>query len=189
LDRRITDLNSAEFAQLCTCFRHTAYRLETLQQYGVGYEDQSFRAYLAGEPMKADQASDEWTAVIRDAIAGGKIFQPVHLVREPLSDYMRYELEWWYEPNSEAGDDVRLLPARQVPAGELATFGALGDYWLFDSSDLWVMEYDGDGKFVQMEQVSDPGVIVSRTYWRDAALHYAIPYIDYMRRTELRAAS
>jgi hypothetical protein len=30
------------------------------------------------------------------------------------------------------------------------------DYWLFDSSDLWVMEYGDDGAFLSIEQVSEP---------------------------------
>ena len=34
-----------------------------------------------------------------------------------------------------------------------------------------------------------PAVIVRHAYWRDAALHQAIPYRDYMRRAELLAAS
>ncbi len=113
MGRRITDLDSAEFAALFTSFRHTAYRLETLQQYGVGYEDQSFRTFLAGEPPVTDPARDEWTSMIRAAVTDGKTFQRIHLVTEPLSDYLRYELEWWYRPNTEAGDDVRILP--QVP--------------------------------------------------------------------------
>jgi hypothetical protein len=187
--RRITDLNSPEFAALFTSFRHTAYRLEALQHYGVGYEDESFRAFAAGEALEADPARDDWTSVVRCAAGDGKIFQRVHLVTEPLSDYLRYEFAWWYGPNTEAGDDVRILPAYLVPAGELGTLGTLADYWLFDSSDLWIMQYGEDGAFVEALQVTDPGTVVTRAYWRDAALHYAIPYAEYVRRAELLAAS
>jgi hypothetical protein len=189
MGRRITDLDSAEFAALFTSFRHTAYRLETLQQYGVGYEDESFRTFLADEAPETDQARDKWTSMVRAAVANGKTFQRIHLVSEPLSDYLRYELEWWYRPNTEAGDDVRILPEYMVPAGELPTLAALGDYWLFDSRDLWVMRYHSDGRFQYAEQITDPAAIVIRSYWRDAALHYALPYTDYVRRAALRSAS
>ncbi|MGH3237423.1 MAG: DUF6879 family protein, partial [Streptosporangiaceae bacterium] len=50
MGRRITDLDSPEFAALFTSFRYTAYRLEALQHYGVGYEDESFRAFASGSP-------------------------------------------------------------------------------------------------------------------------------------------
>ena len=33
----------------------------------------------------------------------------MHVIEEPLSDYMRFELEV-YAPNVEAGEDVRLIP-------------------------------------------------------------------------------
>jgi hypothetical protein len=128
--------------------------------------------------------------MLQGAAAAGKIMQRVHLVNdEPLSDYLRYELGWSYPPNVEAGEDIRILPASRVPQGALPALCTLDDYWLFDSSDLWVMTYDADGGFEHMRQVTDPGVIVSHAYWRDAALHYAIPYADYMRRRELLAAS
>ena len=189
MGRCITDLNSPEFAALFAAFKYTAYRLETLQQYGVGYEDESFRAFATGKPLRADPARDEWTAMIRSATAQGKAFQRVHVVTEPLSEYLRYEMAWWYGPNVDAGDDVRILPADCDRADDLVALRELPDYWLFDSSDLWVMNYDTAGQFRYAEQASDPGVIVTHAHWRDAAMHYAIPYTDYLRRKPLLASS
>lgn len=189
MGRRITNLDSTEFAALFTGFKHTAYRLETLQHYGVGYEDESFRAFASGKPLAADPARDEWGATIRGAVAQGKSFERVHLVNEPLSEYLRYEMAWWYGPNAELGDNVRILPAHRQTTGELATLGTLSDYWLFDSSDLWIMNYGGDGSFRCAEQVTDTGIIVRHAYWRDAAMHYAVPYAEYTRRERLPTAS
>jgi Family of unknown function (DUF6879) len=186
---RITSVTSPAFDELFRSFKHTAYRLETLQAYDVSYEIEPYRAFLAGRPRPQDASKNAWTAMLAASAAAGKIVQRVHLLHEPLTDYLRYELEWSYPPNIEAGEDIRILPASQVPAGDLSRLGVIGDYWLFDSSDLWVMSYNPDGAFRYIEQVSDPGRIVARAYWRDAALHYAIPYADYMRRRELLAAS
>ncbi|MGH3235380.1 MAG: DUF6879 family protein, partial [Streptosporangiaceae bacterium] len=140
-------------------------------------------------PLANDPARDEWTTMVRAAVTDGKVFQRVHLVAEPLTAYVRYEMTWWYGPNAQAGDDVRILPANQVPAGVLPSLCTLDDYWLFDSGELWIMYYAPDGAFRHAEQISDPAAIVSACYWRDAALHYAVPYADYMRRAELLAAS
>ncbi len=114
------------------------------------------------------------------------------MVREPLTDYLRYELGRSYPPNVEAGEDIRILVARpgQWPMstrGEILP--GLKDYWLFDSSDLWVMEYADDGTFLYIEQVTEPAMIVTAARRRDAALHQAIQYRDYMRRAQLLAAS
>ncbi len=189
---RITDVTSSEFDALFTSFDHTAYRLETLQVYDVSYEIEPYEAFLAGHPQPYDPAKDQWVSMIRDAVRSGKVFQRVHLVREPLTDYLRYELGQSYPPNVEAGEDIRILVAQpgQWPMsarGEILP--GLKDYWLFDSSDLWVMEYADDGTFLSIEQVTEPDMIVTAARRRDAALHQAIPYRDYMRRAQLLAAS
>jgi hypothetical protein len=177
MGKRITDVASDEFGELFTSFGHTAYRLETLQRYDVSYEEDTYAAFLAGRPSYPDMAKNAWTGMISQAVAAGKSFRRVHVVSEPLTDYLRYEIEWSYGPNVAAGEDIRVLPGQP---------GALGlpdhDYWLFDSRDLWVMEYDGDGRFLHAEQVSDPAVIVDHNYWRDKALSLAMPYVGYMNR-------
>lgn len=185
---RITSVTSPEFDALFTSFKHTAYRLETLQVYDVSYEIEPYRAFLAGKPRPRDTAKNAWTAMLANSAADGKIVQRVHLVNEPLTDYLRYELGWSYPPNVEAGEDIRILPIDAIPA-DLERSGVPGDYWLFDSSDLWVMHYDDDGAFLCIEQMSEPEAIVKCAYWRDAALHRAIPYHEYMRRRALLAAS
>jgi hypothetical protein len=43
------------------------------------------------------------------------------------------------------------------------------------------MVYDDEGRFLYAELVSDPAEIIRHAYWRDAALHHAIPYQQYVR--------
>ena len=115
--------------------------------------------------------------MIRNSIADGKKLQRVHVVVEPPTDYIRYELMWSYAPNVAAGEDIRILP---TPPGQWPDLPRR-DYWLFDSRDLWAMAYDGEGRFLYAELVTDPAEIVRHAYWRDAALHHAISYQQYLR--------
>ena len=185
MGRRIEDVTSAEFDALFTSFKYTAYRLETLQAYDVSYEVEPFQAFMAGHPRPADSSKDQWVGMIKAAVEAGKVFQRVHVVIEPLTAYLRYELGWSYPPNVEAGEDIRILPVKSGRWPVLPRH----DYWLFDSSDLWVMEYTDDGTFRWIERIYDPGMTVRHAYWRDAALHEAIPYRDYIQRAGLLAAS
>jgi hypothetical protein len=185
MGRRITDLTSAEFDAIFTSFEHTAYRLETFQAYDVSYEVEPYEAFMAGHPRPSDSSKDQWVGMIEAAVEAGKVFRRVHVVTEPLTDYLRYELGWSYPPNVEVGEDIRILPTQ---AGHWPALPR-HDYWLFDSSDLWVMDYADDGTFRWIEQVDDPNTIVRHAFWRDAALHLAVPYRDYMQRAELLAAS
>ena len=191
MGRRITDVTSAEFDALFTSFEHTAYRLETLQAYDVSYETEPYHAFISGHPRPRDPSKNQWVSMISDAVGAGKVFQRVHVVTEPLTDYLRYELGWSYPPNVEAGEGSASLSRSRGVAdvGPRRDPAALQDYWLFDSSDLWVMEYADDGRFLYIEQVTEPAAIVTAARRRDAALHYAIPYRDYMRRAEMLAAS
>lgn len=176
--RRIDTLGE-DFGQLFARFEHTAYRLETLQHYSIPYEDEPLRRFNTGLTRPADSAKDEWTSFLREAVSVGKTIQRVHLVQEPPSDYLRYELAWSYDESVEAGEDVRIIPflPDQWP-GSLPDH----DYWLFDSRDLWVMTYDDAGRFLYTELSEDAAEIVRHGYWRDTALHQAISYDEYMQR-------
>jgi hypothetical protein len=178
MGRRIESVTSAEFDELFTRFEHTAYRLETLQQYDVSYEEESYAVFLAGHPAPTDAAKNEWTNMIAAAASSGKSFRRVHIINEPLSDYLRYEIGWSYGPNVQAGEDVRILVGQPGPLGLPGR-----DYWLFDSRDLWVMEYDDEGRFIYAERIDDPAVIVEHCYWRDKALHLSTPYGDYINHS------
>nr|WP_245714689.1 DUF6879 family protein [Micromonospora inyonensis] len=90
---------------------------------------------------------------MRAAVSAGKRMHRVHVVVEPLSDYVRFECGWAYEHTVEAGEDVRLIGVAgdDWPAG-LPHY----DYWLFDSSQLVAMYYDQAGRFVSGELITEP---------------------------------
>ena len=184
---RIDSVDSEEFGRLFASFRYTAYRLEALQWYDVSYEREPVRRFVAGDTHVTDPTKPEWVSVIRNAVSTGRRMERVHVVTEPLSEYIRYELTCSYGPNVAAGEDIRILPVRQ---GEWPGDLPREDYWLFDSSDLWSMTYDDAGAFLHADLIRDPAAIVRACYWRDAAMHQAITYDEYMRRTPgLRRAS
>ena len=73
MGRRITDVTSPEFDALFTSFKHTAYRLETLQQYDVSYEVGA----LPGVPCRAAAAArlrprTRGSSMITDATRPGR---------------------------------------------------------------------------------------------------------------------
>ena len=175
---------AGEFDRLFTEFRYTAYRLETLQRYAMPYEEESFRLFLAGESRPNDPEKRRWVAVLRAALGSGKRMQRVHVVTEPLSDYMRFELTWGYEDNVRAGEDIRIYSVKEGdwPAGLVAH-----DYWLFDSRQLVIMRYDNKGALRGADLIDDPAEVVQHNYWRDLALYGAVRYVDYeARRRNLR---
>jgi hypothetical protein len=169
--------------ELFTSFRYTAYRLEAALY--PAEEQAALERFLAGEPLTPDPELDGWTDLVAEATGAGKVMRRVHLISPRLTGdpYFRYECAA-YQLHAEAGEDIRIWVA------DLPEVGPLWDYWLFDSSRLWIMNYDEGGLFTDAEQVTSPAQIVQHAYWRDVAWHHATPLWDYLDLApELRQAS
>jgi hypothetical protein len=106
----------------------------------------------------------------------------VHIVEEPLSDYVRFECAWAYEHTTLAGEEVRIIPVAEGTWPDLPR----DDYWLFDSSLLVSMRYDDDGVYEAAELVDDPARIVEANHWRDQAIYQSIPYRTFANRYDSR---
>jgi hypothetical protein len=172
-DGRITDL--AQLLDLFESIENSMYRLETLQAYHVAYERARFEAFLAGD--RIDLTPGPWQQLIRKHHRAGRAAQRVHVVLEPLSDYLRYELATTYRRNLAAGEVVGIIPTsgcRWPPAVPSR------DYWLFDDRDLWAMDYDFQGRFVVAEQTRDDTSVQNAVRGKWAALTAAIPLDAYL---------
>ncbi|MCD0450509.1 hypothetical protein LO762_15115 [Actinocorallia sp. API 0066] len=180
MGRVFRSLDDPEFNEFFTGFRFTAYRLESLQHYDVSYEKAEFELFLSGRTRGLFPGIDAWIdGTVKPAHAAGKRLYRVHVVEEPLSDYVRFECGWAYRHTVAAGEEIRLIP---VPAGEWPEGLPHRDYWLFDSSALIVMHYRDDGAFEAAERVEDPERIVEANHWRDLAVHRSIPFEAFADR-------
>lgn len=167
-----------DFSRLFAEFEHTAYRLELLPAYDVENEKAALAAFTAGREPDVYPGKGGWLSTVRAATDAGKVMSRVHVVTEPLSDYLWFEIGWAYRLNQGAGEDIRILTADRAPA---IVTGA-GDYWLFDSRTLVRMEYDERGRFLGVSLADNPGDVVAACYARDAAMHYAVPLDEYAER-------
>jgi hypothetical protein len=141
-------------------FSYSAFRLEHLQHYAGTARD------------------DQWVALLKANRRWGKTHQRVHVIAEPLAIAMQEELTDGYAPNVAAGEDIRIIPTgpHEWPGGI-----PHADFWLFDSSKLYMMRYEeADGTWIGASRVTDPSLIVEACQARDAALHRAVPWNAYI---------
>lgn len=131
-------------------FTRSAFRLETNQHLSVGTIGEDLRRYLAGEPAPGPRA---WEDHIRGEVSEGKHRYKVHVIREPLSEYMRLCCEWGYAGNVAAGEHIRF-----VNADEHGWFGG-EDFWLIDQQHVLVMRYGDNGEFIGAQPVHDPAEV------------------------------
>lgn len=157
-----------------TLFDRTAYRLELLDWYTTPTTECRLARFLTGEQVTPAERAG-WLSVLSAGRALGKSMARVHVVAEPLSDYLRYELAC-YESSVDAGEDIRILPAELAVGVDLPDF----DYWLFDDMRVGVQYYGERGMWLRTEIVTEPSLVADCRRWRDEALNRAAPYVTYM---------
>lgn len=156
-----------------THFTSTLFRLETLSRYDVS-SDEDFRRYVSGQPGP----TSTWPDVIRDEVTRGLHTYRVHVVRAPLTPYLRYECEWSYTANAAAGEHIRIIDtAEQAKPTSVPD----QDFWLIGNEHLLLMHYTEDGAF-QGASVGGPDVIGDYLAARDAAWAAGVDFLDYWRR-------
>jgi hypothetical protein len=153
-------------------FDRDAFRLETLPVYTVEGEREDFRRFLEEGP-ESIQSDTTWTRRIRQYRDSGRWIGRVHVVRRPLSDYLRFEFAY-YHHSIRAGEDVRILDLTNKPNPGLPE----QDFWLFDESRVVRMDYAPDGTQTGRELLEgvDPAPYVE---WKRIALEHAEPFDKY----------
>jgi hypothetical protein len=172
LDERELDQFFAEH------FQRTAFRLEMRDSYDVAAERGQLARYLAGEPGPDPDRTSPWLDELRADTAAGKRWQWVHVVRGPLSPYLRMAFEWGYAANVRAGADVRILDLADLPRPD-----GLGDedFWLLDDDAVLIMRYDDQGRYLGAEP-ADLGELARYRRARVAAWQAAVPLSLYWRK-------
>ena len=166
------DQFAARFAEQ---FTETAFRLELRDDYLAPNEAEPLRVFLAGHTP--DPAWREpWKRFVRSALAAGKSLARVHVVTEPLSDYLNFELTCAYPANVEAGEDVRILPRHLAALLDLPE----RDYWLLDDRRAALMAYDDVGTWRSVHILDDPDQVAPYRRGRDFATRHALPLAAYL---------
>lgn len=171
-------LDGDEWRPFFDSFQSSAFRLETLPQYLVPGEAEEFRAFLNGEkPPLSELEDNQWTRRVRAHTAAGKVMQRVHVVQQPLSDYLRFEFEAAYVFNVRAGEDIRILDVSETVNPGLPDM----DFWMFDDAHVVHMRYKPDG--TQIDRIlledEDPAPYVR---YKEMALAASEPFNEYVAR-------
>ena len=156
----------------------SAFRLELLDSYEVNDDGDDFARYLRGEPDPTPERKQPWLARLRREHQAGILNQRVHVLSTPLTDYLRYECEWGYQPNAAAGEDIRIVDlTEQAPPDDIVDH----DFWLIDDRHAIRMHYDDRGRFLGAESAAE-GQLPRYQRAREAALIAAEPFTAWWAR-------
>jgi hypothetical protein len=68
-------------------------RVQTLDRYGVPSDDADFAGYLAGASAPTSPYREPFFQELRDGVAAQVRWRNLHVIRQSLSDYLRYAFE------------------------------------------------------------------------------------------------
>ncbi|MGW2262413.1 DUF6879 family protein [Streptomyces sp. NPDC004749] len=165
--------SSRTLVDLFDTFQHEAFRLETLDDYSKSGNVDAYHAFLTGEPQPDDYNAG-WVKELRSHTGKGKRVYRVHILRRPLTDYLRFELGWGYQKNISGGEEFFILDITDRPS----PLQNVPDFWLFDSESVAVMNYDGAGKYLGSEVLPSERTAEFSGH-RDAALAHAEPFTEW----------
>ncbi len=120
-------------------------RVQTLDYYDVTSDGDDYRRYLDGEAAATAAGKREWLDRLRTDAAAGRLRRNVHIVRSPLTPYLRYQFEWCYVPNNGAGQNIRILDVTETPAA--AALVKVGDLAVVEGRHVARLHYDANGDY------------------------------------------
>jgi hypothetical protein len=75
-----------------------------------------------------------------------------------------------------AGEDIRIVPVTDTWPLDVPD----KDFWLFNSQQLFDLNYDADGNWLGVQHNTDPAAVARAGFVRDAALHQSTSWADYV---------
>ncbi|MFJ3665414.1 DUF6879 family protein [Streptomyces sp. NPDC090106] len=159
-------------------FQREAWRLETLPWYRVPSEDGDIQDFLNGQRIDVANYSSGYTDGLRKLRSEGKTKGRVHIVSRPLTDYLRFEF-MYYGAHAVAGDEIRILDVTNRPN----PLEGVQDFWLFDRSEVVLMNYEADGTQISREVFEgDPAPFIE--YQRIARAE-SVPFEEYVKGLDI----
>lgn len=159
------------------------FRVETLGYYAD--DEHEYAQWRRGEQGPDLEWKAGWLDALRADHAAGRQWRVLHVVDGPITDYVAYEMAWCYQPNQEAGQEIRILDLRQ--AGLPSAAMNAGDFMVVDDNTVIRMHYSDTGEFVGANIINqDPTVFVAL---RDLMWAAATPFSTWWaQHTELHHA-
>ncbi len=170
--------NIDNWAENFKTFKKNAFRLESLPQYLVKEEKDSFAAFLKGEAYSEPNCDHlSWLKTIESAISRNAHFSRIHIVPEILTDYLRFEIQC-YKINAQSGDDIRFIYQKDVPEKWLS-FSTKFDFWLFDDELLFEILYSKNGEYIEAKQINNQKKIKKCIQCREEFMALGISLADF----------
>jgi hypothetical protein len=135
-----------DFMEAFRAAKKETFRLELLDYYLVAEEKDHFEAFKKDRKFESKSLL-EWAKELETLREKGVKTKRVHVVSLPLSDYLKFEILEGYRKTFES---IRLLSRKDY----IKKFdNSYKDFWLIDELELFIVNYDKEGRWLDSDQV------------------------------------
>lgn len=154
------DITFVDLMRMLRTFALSAFRLETQQVYTTDREAAAFAAWRADGriPEADDPLIAGWTELVRSHTEDAAQMRRVHVVSQPLTAYLQFELAMQRAYSLPAGEQFRVVDAKEHP-----DLVAADDFWLLDNRVAVRLIYDDAGRLTQLQRMTTSEVDTART--------------------------
>jgi hypothetical protein len=161
------------FAALLDDARVRIWRWECRGDYSSVDAD-LLRRWRAGLDRDPDE-DRSWVEYVQGLRRRGVRFERVRRLTEPLSEYLRMQLDFTYM-NIDAGEDVRWV----TPAAAAEVDMPDHDFYVLDDDMVAVVDFDAAGLFAGARVSGAAEVVERHGVWRDLIWPCAVPHARYL---------
>jgi hypothetical protein len=159
--------------------RSQAVRWEGLQLYRVPWEDDQIAAWKRAAPLPRSAEVEASLETIQRIAESGRRIVRVRGVRQPLSEYTRYEFEAAYPCNAAAGEQISVVDLDEHPE-----FDAVSDFVIFDDDAVVRYRYDEAGHLLAYDFTDLPQDLTECRDVRQRLLAAAVPLGEFTARSQ-----
>ncbi|TDD43828.1 hypothetical protein E1286_28250 [Nonomuraea terrae] len=145
----------ADFAREFEAVSGIVWKLERAQHFDEG-DLPSYLAMVAGDWDRAVELAEQMRPGFREDNPGRMDFRRIRVIEEPLTGYLRWELEL-LAMRAEEGENSRVVPASAVRSYESAR--PVPELVLFGPELLYEVLYDETGRHTGARRITDREVI------------------------------
>lgn len=171
--------------QMFQNFTKEAFRLEILPEYKVQEEKKHYEDFLQGKLFSPVEGFLQWCEFLQNCKNSNRKVTRIHVVEDTITPYFKYQLEWGYLQSAKEGENIHLV-RRSEHKNYISNLGIERDFWMFDQSVVFFMNYDKNGNFLNFEEIKEKEKIRKCIKIMDGLKEKIIPlseYISYVRKT------
>ncbi len=159
------------------------FRLESLPVYNVPGDMKIFEEWKKSKKFPAG-SYEEWIQKLEKTKQRGVVMQRARVSTLPLSDYLKYETDFWKRFSSKHGEQISFIDKEKFEKIKSDAGFELKDFWMFDDKLVIIFHYNENGNFLDEELITDPAAISKHVELKTKLLGNSIGMIQFLYKAK-----